>query len=115
MIFGLVQLLGYWLAGEALVQWMHWPLPGAVLGMLLLLCVSLLRRRMNPQLAETGSGLLSHLALLFVPAGVGLIEHGPLLRQQGWAILLVIVLSTLITMAATALILQYLLRRRQGG
>lgn len=64
----------------------------------------------------TGSlatGVLTHLSLLFVPVGVGVITHLQLLSQYGLQLLGVIVLSTWIGMAVTALVLRRLLKHEQ--
>jgi putative effector of murein hydrolase LrgA (UPF0299 family) len=49
--------------------------------------------------------LLSHLSLLFVPVGVGVMTHLGLVGQYGGRMLLVIVLSTWIGLAVTAWVL----------
>lgn len=111
MLFGWMVLLFCWLLGEALSTVLHLPIPGTVLGMLLLLLFSFMRHSVEPRVAQAGSGLLAHLALFFVPAGVGVMEHAPLLAREGWAMLVVLVLSTLITMMVTALTLKWLVQR----
>lgn len=113
MLFGFVVLMGCWLAGEALVSVLSLPLPGNVAGMLLLLIGVLVRRGVEKRTAETGGTLLSHMALLFVPAGVGLMEHGRLFAEEGMAMLLVLLLSTAITIVVTALTLKWLLHCRR--
>ena len=55
--------------------------------------------------------LLAHLSLLFVPVGVGVITHLDLVSRYGVQLLVVIVLSTWIGMAVTALLLRALLER----
>ena len=55
--------------------------------------------------AACANFLLSHLSLLFVPVGVGVMTHLGLLGQYGVRMLLVIVLSTWIGLAVTALVL----------
>lgn len=113
MLFGTVVLLACWLAGEVLVNLLSLPLPGNVAGLLILLVVSLARRGVEKRTAEAGSSLLSHMAVLFVPAGVGLVEHSALLAREGMAMFWVLVLSTAITMGVTALTLHWLLGRKQ--
>jgi holin-like protein len=81
--------------------------------MLLLLIGVLVRRGVEKRTAETGGTLLSHMALLFVPAGVGLMEHGRLFAEEGMAMLLVLLLSTAITIVVTALTLKWLLHCRR--
>lgn len=114
MLIGLVTLLACWLAGEGLVHLLALPLPGNVAGLLILLLVSLVRRGVEPRTAEAGSSLLSHMALLFIPAGVGLIEHSALLAREGVAMFFVLALSTIITMGVTALTLKWLLGRKRS-
>lgn len=115
MLFGLVILLACWLAGQTLVMLTGIPLPGNVAGMMILLLVSLARRSVERRTAEASTHLLSHMGLLFVPAGVGLIEHGDLLARQGVAMFVVLGLSVIITLATTALTLNWLIGRRKGG
>lgn len=115
MLQGFSVLMACWLAGEAIVHIFALTLPGSVAGMLILLLIALVRRGVETQTADVGRQLLSHLALLFVPSGVGLMEHGPLFADEGVAMLAVLVLSTAVTMVVTALTLKYLLAWRKKG
>lgn len=115
MLQGFTVLMACWLAGEAFVQALALTLPGSVAGMLILLLIALVRRGVETQTADVGRQLLSHLALLFVPSGVGLMEHGPLFAEEGGAMMAVLVLSTAITMAVTALTLKCLIAWRKKG
>ena len=74
MITALAALLVSQLAGEALVRLASLPIPGPVVGMILLFVVMLTRTPLPPTLGETADGLLRHLSLLFVPAGTGVIQ-----------------------------------------
>ncbi|SFN13469.1 holin-like protein [Formivibrio citricus] len=114
MLQGFIVLMACWLAGEVLVNLLALSLPGSVAGMLILLAVALGRRGVGKPTAEVGGVLLSHLALLFVPAGVGLMEHGRLFAEEGLGMLAVLVLSTAVTMAVTAVTLKWLLARRKA-
>jgi holin-like protein len=81
------------------------PFPGPVIGMLLL--VPALRWQMvRDPVAACAGFLLQHLSLLFVPVGVGVMTHLGLLGQYGLRMLGVIVLSTWIGLAITALVLR---------
>ena len=103
---GITLLLIYQLMGEVCVLALGLPVPGPVVGMLLLFLTLLLRGGTPASLEMTGSALLSHLSLLFVPAGVGMMVHLRLIADAWLPILLTLLLSTLITLAATAAILQ---------
>jgi putative effector of murein hydrolase LrgA (UPF0299 family) len=90
------------LAGEVCVLFMGLPVPGPVIGMLLLLAWFFLRGGLPESVERTADTLLSHLSLLFVPAGVGVLVHWDRLRGQWAAIVTTLVLSTIITLAITA-------------
>lgn len=86
------------------------PVPGPVLGMLLLLAWLLLRGGVPESVGRTADTLLAHLSLLFVPAGVGVLVHWERMRGQWAAIAAALVLGTLLTLAVTALTMQAVAR-----
>ncbi|MBE9608599.1 CidA/LrgA family protein [Chitinilyticum piscinae] len=112
MLYGFTFLVIFQLLGEVLSRGLHLPVPGPVLGMLLLVAWAVIKRGVDDRVGRVCSGLLRYMALLFVPAGVGLMLLGPLLRDEGWAMLAVLVLSTIITLLVAGLTLHRLLRRR---
>jgi len=99
---GLTLLLIYQLVGEVSVRLLQIPVPGPVLGMLMLFLTLVLRGRSSDSLDTASSGLLSHLSLLFVPAGVGMMVHFERIAGEWLSIGIALLLSTLITMAVTA-------------
>lgn len=115
MIVSFALILTAQLAGEILGRATGLPLPGPVLGAALLIGFLALRdhqpgfaRRLPGPLADggletTAKGLLAHLSLMFVPAGVGIVGRLDVLAAHGLAIALVVVVSVLATLAATAL------------
>ncbi len=110
ILHALATLLVFQLIGEAASYALALPIPGPVLGMTLLLAAVALRRDLLARLKPTTSTLLTHLSLLFVPAGVGVMVHGARLADEGVAIVVAIVASTVLAMAATALTVHALLR-----
>lgn len=115
MLNALLALLVYQLVGEVLSRALGLPLPGPVIGMLLLFGTLFVRNEIPAALRSTAETLLSHLALLFVPAGVGVIVHISLLQRQWLPILATLLLGTLLTMSVTALLLQAALRITRRG
>ena len=107
---GLAFLLLLQALGEALARGFLLPLPGPVLGLVLLLA-ALRVPVLRAPVAAAAEALLTHLSLLFVPVGVGVVTHLAVLSQYGLKLLLAIVLSTWIGMAVTALVLRALLGR----
>lgn len=97
-------------AGEALARLVHAPLPGPVVGLLLLWALLNVPALQRP-VAAAADVLLAHLSLLFVPVGVGVVSYLGLIGQYGARMALVIVLSTWIGLATTALVLCALLGR----
>lgn len=107
---GLAILLLLQAAGEALAHALMLPFPGPVIGMALLLA-ALQWHWVREPVQATAELLLAHLSLLFVPVGVGVITHLDLVSRFGFRLLAVIVVSTWIGMAVTALVLRGLLPR----
>lgn len=110
LLTGLAWLLLCQTAGELLARWWQLPLPGPVVGMVLLLG-ALHWQRVQAPVGAVAEGLLAHLSLLFVPVGVGVMTHLALVSQYGLRMLVAIVVSTWIGLAVTALALRLLLRR----
>jgi len=98
-------LLVYQLVGEVISKSMDLPLPGPVVGMALLFAALLIRGELADGLRDTADGLLKHLSVLFVPAGVGVILHLHLIKSEWQAISAALVASTVATIAVTALVM----------
>jgi len=103
MIQALTLLLAFQLAGEATARALSLPLPGPVLGMVALTCALALSPRLMALMRPLAEGILSHLSLLFVPAGVGVVGHLSALGAMGPGLALAIVVSTVAAIAVGAL------------
>ncbi|RBW48669.1 CidA/LrgA family protein [Marinobacter sp. F3R11] len=103
---GITLLLVYQLAGEIIVRLLGLPIPGPVLGMVMLFVTMMIRGRAAESVEQASIALLSHLSLLFVPAGVGMMTHFGRIAEEWLPITLALLFSTVITMVATALIMQ---------
>jgi putative effector of murein hydrolase LrgA (UPF0299 family) len=126
MIASLSLILLCQLAGEIIVRGLVLPMPGPVLGLLFLLLLLLARDRfsilargpLRDDAVETASrGLLANLSLLFVPAGVGVVQKLDLIAAHGIAIIAVLAVSvvvTLLTTVGTFLAANRLLARERG-
>ena len=106
MIEALTLILLCQLAGEVLVGAFELPVPGPVLGMLLLLGWLFIRGGVDANVESTTSGLLGHFSLLFVPAGVGVMVHWESIRAGWLALAVALVVSTVIGLVVTALVMQ---------
>ena len=103
------------LAGEALAEAGNLPIPGPVIGMVFLFAGIALRGGVPDGLGATTAGLLDHLALLFVPAGVGIMSLMPLLADEYPAIIAALIGSTVLTILVTATVMNALLRQTRKG
>ena len=112
MLAAITVLLVYQLVGEVIVQAAGLPVPGPVVGMLLLFLSLALRNGVPQRLQDTAQTLLSHLSLLFVPAGVGVMLHFHRLEAEWLPISVALVASTVITIGVTALVMRALQARR---
>ncbi|GHA85606.1 CidA/LrgA family protein [Modicisalibacter luteus] len=115
LIMGMSVLLGCQFLGELLSRGLAIPVPGPVLGMVVLLVVLLILGRVPDSLRLAGEGLLRYLTLLFVPAGVGLMVHFELIKADFWVLGITLVLSTAVTLAVTGKVLDRLAKRYAKG
>jgi holin-like protein len=110
MIASLSLILLCQLAGEVIVRGLSLPMPGPVLGLVFLLLLLLARDRFavlargplqGDGVENASRGLLADLSLMFVPAGVGVVQKLDLVAAHGIAIAAVLALSVLMTLLAT--------------
>ena len=102
MIQSLLVLLACQLAGEAAARLLGLVMPGPVIGMLLMLGLLAALPGFAALVRPTAEGILANLALLFVPAGVGGVGHISTLGTQAAALLVALVVSTVLAIAAGA-------------
>ena len=111
MLPSLTLLLVYQTIGEVLAHALDLPVPGPVIGMVMLFATLVARGSAPDNLRDTANGLLTHLSLLFVPAGVGLMIHIDRIRGEALPIIVSLVVSTALTIAVTALAFAWLRKR----
>jgi holin-like protein len=92
------------LIGESIVQVSGLPVPGAVVGLVLLYAMLVWRGEISDEMSRSSGFLLQNLGALFVPAGVGVIAYLPLIAAQWGDILLVLIVSVCSTIAITGLV-----------
>lgn len=103
LVPALVLILGCHLAGEVIARGLGLPLPGPVLGLVFLLGLITLSARLRDAVRPVAQGILAHLSLLFVPAGVGVVAHLGLFAEQGAVLALALVVSTVAAIVVGAL------------
>ncbi|MFB4162361.1 CidA/LrgA family protein [Alteribacillus sp. JSM 102045] len=99
-------LIGVYFIGMKLSSLLHLPLPGSIVGMLLLF-VLLSTDIIKLQWIENVTSLhLQHMTLLFIPFIVGIFLSLDIFRVQGWKLLFVLVITSLIVLLGTAYTVQ---------
>lgn len=112
MLGSLTIILLCQLIGEIIARITRVPVPGPVIGMVILFCGLIAFQRNIPGELETVGGfLLRYLALLFIPAGVGVITNLDLMRKSWAPISGAILIGTFITIAVTGVVMQLMNRR----
>ena len=108
--FQIVLLSAIWLLADTAVRTFHLPLPANLTGMLLLLACILLGVVKVRWFSAGARWLLAEMLLFFVPAVVAVINYQELLLQEGWRIMLVLVISTVLVLGTTALVVDRIYR-----
>ncbi|ENN84483.1 hypothetical protein RHSP_72268 [Rhizobium freirei PRF 81] len=110
-------LLGFWQVGEAIVRLTHLPIPGAIVGMLLVLALFASGRISMASMKRGAEWFLAEMLLFFVPAVLALLDHGEFIGIVGLKVLAVIFAGTVIVMGVTAMTIDigYRLMMRQGA
>jgi len=111
MLEYLTLILACQLIGEFAVSTANIPFPGPVAGMILLFVFLLIKGEIPEELGNVSAALLNNLSLMFVPAGVGVMVHFKLLGTDALPLSIALIVSTLLTIAVTALVMMLLNKR----
>ena len=110
MLRALAVLLACQLAGEAITRGLELPLPGPVLGLVFLVAILFVLQHWrlvesatidDTSLGKVSNTLLATLGILFVPAGVGVIQELELIEKYGIALGAALLVSTVLTLVVT--------------
>jgi len=104
-------ILGIYLLGEFISQVLSLPIPGNILGMLILLVLLWTKVVKLEQIETIANFLLDHLAFFFIPAGVGLMTSVGIIKDSWLKLIIVCIVTTIIIIASTGLIVQYITRK----
>jgi holin-like protein len=104
-------ILGIYLAGELLSTSLHLPIPGNILGMVILFILLCTKTVKVDNISNVTNFLLDHLAFFFIPAGVGLMASLGIIKSTWWQLLIVCILTTTIIIGVTGIIVQTISRK----
>ena len=105
-------LVLFQLAGDVVAHWLGLPLPGAVIGMVMLFVALVIRGSAPAALRRVSSGLLQHLMLLLTPVVAGVVMHTERVSREWLPFLVSNVVGGAVTLVVTALVLRALMRRQ---
>jgi|TARA_B100000749_G_C18308753_1_gene415800 holin-like protein len=115
MIAAFALILVCQLFGEVVSELFDLPVPGPVIGLVLLFVGLLIKRNPPKVLTDAADNLLIHFSLLFVPAGVGVVTQIDRLKGDWLPIAAALIISTLLAMVLTALLMSKLLPKAKPG
>ena len=104
-------IFGIYILGELLSSVLHLPIPGNILGMVILFILLCTKVVKVDNISNVTSFLLDHLSFFFIPAGVGLMTSIGIIKSTWWQILIVCISTTIIMMGVTGIIVQTILRK----
>ena len=117
MLNSIFIILLFQLLGEFIQKVFELSIPGPVIGLIFLLSVMLIIKKINKQdtgfetkLVNSAENLLTYLPLLFIPVGVGVVMHLSLLEENLVSVILIIIIGTLLTLALTGFVFEKLLK-----
>lgn len=114
-------IFGICLLGQMAAELIPVPFPGSVMSMVFLFVVFVLHLIKPHTLSDVTGFLLENMAFFFIPSGVGIITQYDLIKNSVVQILIICVVSTVVTFAATAytvklvMVIQSRVRRKRGG
>lgn len=93
------------------VTWLHLPLPGSVLGMIVLFTLLLTGILQERWFSAATTPLLQHLSFFFIPIAVELMQWGDLFLEKGHLLFLPLVVSALVALYTTGGVVQLFMNR----
>ncbi|WP_297436366.1 CidA/LrgA family protein [uncultured Clostridium sp.] len=103
-------VLAIYFVGDFISKGLHLPLPGNILGMIILLILLCTKVVKVENVDNISTFLLDHLAFLFIPAGVGVLNAMNVLNGNITKLLIVVITSTMVIMAVTGTIVQAVMK-----
>ena len=108
MIKGFIVLIGLLLFGNLISEGLSLPVPGSVIGMVLLFLGLVFLKRVPEDVGKVSDGLIAQIGLLFVPAGAGISLYLGMIAESWLVIILAALGSTVLTIIFTVLLFKLL-------
>lgn len=114
MLKGIIILLVFQFLGECISKLFELLVPGPVIGMVLLLIFLIIRKSSFKSLDNAVFIHLRYLPLLFIPAAMGIITQADVISKEFWAISISLLVGTIIALAFTAKLMDYLTIKQEN-
>jgi holin-like protein len=106
----LALLIAIYILGNQVAHWTHLPIPGNVVGIILLYALLNLGLVRLEHVQDAADFLLRHLVFFFIPVAVDLMNWGGVFYRYSWLLALAIVVSTVLTFLVSGFLAQWLQR-----
>lgn len=106
----LLQILLVWLLGETIAKVLQIPIPGNVMGMLLMLLFLILRIIKVEKIKQVSDFFTQNISLFFIPSTVALMVNYKVVENSLIGALVAIVLTNILVFMTTGLTAEWLLR-----
>lgn len=104
----LMIILVTYFVGQVLQTLFHLPIPGSVIGLILLFFALYIRIIKVEMIEDVCEFLLSNMSFLFIPAGVGLMSSFGILKGKWIAFMIILIISTVLVWVVTAYVVKFL-------
>lgn len=113
-IFQFITIIIFYLAGNKLSIWLGLPVPGSIVGMVLLFAALLCGVIKLSWIETIGQLHIKHLTLLFIPFTVGVFHYIGIFRMDGVKLMAIIMISSLVVLLVTSSIAEYYDKMKRG-
>lgn len=104
-------IISFTFLGEIVSKMLHLPIPGSVIGMVLLFLALVFNLLKIETIEIVGNYLLENLSIFFLPAGVGIMVYYPVIKDSWWSLLIFAIVVTGLTMSVVGQVVQFVQRR----
>lgn len=104
-------IISIYLIGTFISSRFNVPIPGNILGMLILLFLLCTKVIKLEQIQTISNFLLDHLAFFFIPAGVGLMSSAEIIKDTWIKLIIICIITTIIIIVSTGLIVQFISKK----
>lgn len=108
-------VLSIYLIGEIISNSLSLPIPGNILGMLILLLLLCTKVIKVDQIESISNFFLDHLAFFFIPAGVGLLTSFNLIKNSLLNIIIICIITTAIVLVVTGKIVELIINTKRNN